>query len=26
MVLEPPAWDAQVFAAAELPEMVRAVN
>jgi murein DD-endopeptidase MepM/ murein hydrolase activator NlpD len=26
MVLEPPAWDAQVFAAAELPEMVRAAN
>ena len=26
MVLEPPAWDAQVFAAAELPEMIRAVN
>ncbi|MCK9995584.1 MAG: M23 family metallopeptidase, partial [Candidatus Krumholzibacteria bacterium] len=26
MVLAPPAWDAQVFAAAELPEMVRAVN
>jgi murein DD-endopeptidase MepM/ murein hydrolase activator NlpD len=25
MVLAPPAWDAQVFAAAELPEMVRAV-
>ncbi len=25
VVLEPPAWDAQVFAAAELPEMVRAV-
>ena len=24
MVLEPPAWDAQVFAAAEVPEMVRA--
>ncbi len=26
MVLEPPAWDAQVFAAAELPEMIRAAN
>jgi len=26
MVLEPPAWDAQVFAAAELPDLVRAVN
>jgi murein DD-endopeptidase MepM/ murein hydrolase activator NlpD len=26
MVLEPPAWDAQVFAAAELPEMIRAMN
>ncbi len=25
VVLEPPAWDPQVFAAAELPEMIRAV-
>ena len=25
MVLEPPAWDAQVFATAEVPEMIRAL-
>jgi murein DD-endopeptidase MepM/ murein hydrolase activator NlpD len=26
MVLSPPAWDAQVFAAAEVPEMIRAAH